>query len=163
MATMQVSRQAAKVTRMHEAPRASSPGFEADEVSGTGVLSFRERMAKRLGSQYMLKVLDQRARVRRELASVPERMQKITNQATLVLDLIDDVRAKRYRAVPWVSLAVAGAALLYAVSPSDVVPDFVPGLGALDDVVVISLAMRFIRKDLADYVAFKGYDPGKYF
>ncbi len=134
-----------------------------NETDATGWRGLRERTAKRLGLKYITKVLDQRERVRKELSSVPVRMQKLTNQATLVLELIDDFRADRYRKIPWTSIAVAGGALLYSVSPGDVIPDFLPAIGQLDDVLVIGIALRVIRKDLRAYLDFKGYDPSKYF
>ncbi len=37
---------------------------------------------------------------------------------------------------------IAGAVVLYLVSPVDLIPDFVPGLGQLDDVVVALLALH---------------------
>lgn len=122
-----------------------------------------ERVSERVGARQIPLLLDRRDRVKRELRSIPERMQKVTNQAGLVLELIDDYRDGTYRSVPWRSLAIAAGALLYSVSPSDVIPDFVPVLGQLDDAVVIAGAMFLIRRDLRRYIRFKGYSMEKYF
>jgi uncharacterized membrane protein YkvA (DUF1232 family) len=122
-----------------------------------------ERVSERIGARQIPLLLDRRDRVKRELRSIPERMQKVTNQASLVLELIDDYRDGNYRSIPWRSLAIAAGALLYSVSASDVIPDFVPVLGQLDDAVVIAGAMFLIRKDLQRYVRFKGYAMEKYF
>lgn len=122
-----------------------------------------EQIAERIGKRQLPRVLDQRERVRRELRAIPERMQKTTNQAALVLELIDDYVAGKYREVPYRSLAIGAVALVYSVSPGDIVPDVVPLLGQLDDAFVISIAMRLVQKDLERYVRFKGYDVTKYF
>lgn len=122
-----------------------------------------ERVSERIGERQLPKLLDRKDRVKRELHTIPERMQKVTNQAGLVLELLDDYRDGSYRAIPWRSLAVAVAALLYSVSPSDVVPDFLPLLGQLDDAVVLALAMNAIRRDLERYARYKGYPSNKYF
>ncbi len=122
-----------------------------------------ENLARRLASQYVPMLDKQRERVRRQLRAIPDRMQRVTNQARLVLELIDDFNSGAYRAVPWHTIAVAAAALLYSVSPSDVLPDVIPAVGAIDDIAVIALAMRIIRRDLEAYCRFKGYDPAEYF
>jgi len=122
-----------------------------------------ENFAQRLAARYIPMLNKQRERVRRELRVIPDRMQRVTNQARLVLDLIDDFDSGAYRAVPWHTIAVAAAALLYSVSPSDVLPDVIPAVGAIDDIAVIALAMRIIRRDLEAYCRFKGYDPAEYF
>jgi uncharacterized membrane protein YkvA (DUF1232 family) len=122
-----------------------------------------ESYAAKLGATKIPKLLNQRERVRRELRGIPDRMQKITNQASLVLEMIDDYMDGKYRAISWTSMLVATGALLYSVSPTDVVPDVLPLLGQLDDAFVVALAMRLIRRDLERYVAFKGYSNEKYF
>lgn len=52
--------------------------------------------------------------------------------------------------VPVRGKVVAGAAAAYAMSPIDVVPDFVPSSGYVDDVFVIVGALRYLT-DLAGY------------
>jgi uncharacterized membrane protein YkvA (DUF1232 family) len=51
----------------------------------------------------------------------------------------------------WLKPAVALMAL-YALSPVDLIPDFIPVLGLVDDVVLIPLAIRFVLKRLPDRV-----------
>ena len=49
---------------------------------------------------------------------------------------------------PWYAKAMAGAVAAYALSPIDLIPDFIPILGYLDDVILlplgIALAVRMI-------------------
>lgn len=52
---------------------------------------------------------------------------------------------------------------MYAVNPADVIPDALLGIGALDDAVVIAVALRLLRRDLEAYCAYKGYAWVDYF
>ena len=60
--------------------------------------------------------------------------------------------ASRDRRVPWTAKAVAGIVAAYALSPIDLIPDFVPVLGYLDDLVLVPagilLAVRLIPAPL---------------
>ena len=57
-------------------------------------------------------------------------------------------RALRHPQVPWYAKAVAGCAVLYVFSPIQLIPNFIPIIGQMDDVLVVSLGMRFLRKCL---------------
>lgn len=57
-------------------------------------------------------------------------------------------RALRHPMAPgWLKLATAGV-VIYLVSPVDLLPDFVPFLGVVDDLVLVPLAIRFILSKL---------------
>lgn len=60
--------------------------------------------------------------------------------------------AARDARVPWYTKAVAAAVAAYALSPIDLIPDFIPVLGYLDDLIIvpldIMLAVRLIPSDL---------------
>lgn len=69
----------------------------------------------------------------------------------LMVSLLNDYRKGNYKLVPWKVIAAIVAALVYFVSPVDVVPDFLPLAGYLDDALVIKLALDLARADLARY------------
>lgn len=52
--------------------------------------------------------------------------------------------ATRDPRVPWYVKALAVAAAAYALSPIDLIPDFIPVLGYLDDAVLLPLAVWLI-------------------
>jgi uncharacterized membrane protein YkvA (DUF1232 family) len=49
--------------------------------------------------------------------------------------------ASRDPRVPWIAKAVAAITVAYALSPVDLIPDFIPVLGYLDDLVLIPLGL----------------------
>jgi uncharacterized membrane protein YkvA (DUF1232 family) len=46
-------------------------------------------------------------------------------------------------------------AIIYFVNPFDLIPDFIPVIGYLDDVAVIALAVASIHNDLDDFRAWE--------
>jgi uncharacterized membrane protein YkvA (DUF1232 family) len=60
--------------------------------------------------------------------------------------------AARDPRTPWYAKAAAGAVAAYALSPIDLIPDFVPVFGYLDDLVIvplgIALVVRLVPHDL---------------
>ena len=48
--------------------------------------------------------------------------------------------------MPWYVKAVAAGLVAFAFSPIDLIPDFIPVLGYLDDLVVIPLGVLFVRR-----------------
>ena len=56
-----------------------------------------------------------------------------------------------YTNIPWPSVILALSAILYFWNPFDAVPDFVLGVGLLDDATVIALCLRSLRTDLQKF------------
>jgi uncharacterized membrane protein YkvA (DUF1232 family) len=56
-----------------------------------------------------------------------------------------------YRLIPWRSMAMVIAAVLYFLSPLDAIPDFIPVIGFVDDAFIITFVMRAIRRDIQDF------------
>jgi uncharacterized membrane protein YkvA (DUF1232 family) len=48
--------------------------------------------------------------------------------------------------VPWYAKVFTGLVLVYAFSPIDLIPDFIPVLGYLDDLILIPLGIAFAVK-----------------
>ncbi|TIW39666.1 MAG: DUF1232 domain-containing protein [Mesorhizobium sp.] len=49
--------------------------------------------------------------------------------------------AARDPRVPWYAKATAGAVAAYALSPVDLIPDFIPIIGYLDDLIIVPLGI----------------------
>ena len=54
--------------------------------------------------------------------------------------------AARDPRVPWYAKAAAGVVAAYALSPIDLIPDFVPILGYLDDLLIVPLGILLVVK-----------------
>lgn len=69
-------------------------------------------------------------------------------------DVIALYLAMHDRRVPWYAKAVAACVACYALSPIDLIPDFLPVIGYLDDLVLlplgILLAVRLIPAPVMD-------------
>ena len=54
--------------------------------------------------------------------------------------------ASRDPRTPWYAKVLAAAIVAYAVSPIDLIPDFIPVLGLLDDVLLLPAAIWLARR-----------------
>lgn len=62
---------------------------------------------------------------------------------------------RRYTVIPWRSIAVMVVALFYAVNPLDLVPDYLPLIGVIDDAAVFGLLIWSLRKDIQKFLAWE--------
>ncbi|MEO6627085.1 MAG: DUF1232 domain-containing protein [Aquihabitans sp.] len=68
--------------------------------------------------------------------------------------------ARRLRTDPRVPLrakVVVGFAALWVLSPIDLIPEFLPVIGPLDDVVVVALALRYAARRVPPNVLFEAW------
>jgi uncharacterized membrane protein YkvA (DUF1232 family) len=56
-----------------------------------------------------------------------------------------------YRNVSGKTIALTIAAVLYFISPIDLIPDWIPGLGQIDDVLVLGLVLSSMHSELQNY------------
>lgn len=80
---------------------------------------------------------------------------KFVADLKILLSLLQDYWNGTYKAVPWGTIASIVAALAYVLNPLDLIPDFVPILGFVDDAAVVGLCLAFIRSDFNTYAAWK--------
>lgn len=125
--------------------------------------AFVERKAARWGADRLKTLVARKGRVSESMGEIPANMHRVASQTRLILELIDDFRDGTYREISWRSIALLVGALLYAVSPMDVIPDTIPLLGGLDDLTVVAIVTRLVQGDLRRYCAFKGYPLVEYF
>lgn len=68
-------------------------------------------------------------------------------------------RLSRDPRVPARAKVAVGFALLWVLSPIDLVPEFLPVIGPLDDVVVVALALRYAARRTPTSAVFEAW-PG---
>ncbi|MDT0649434.1 YkvA family protein [Autumnicola edwardsiae] len=83
------------------------------------------------------------------------KLSRYLGDVQLLFSLVRDYANGSYREMPWNIVASVGGALLYVLSPIDIIPDFIPVIGYLDDAAVIAFCLNLIEKDLAAYKVWK--------
>lgn len=82
---------------------------------------------------------------------------EVLNDLKLLLWLVKDYISGAYREIPYGSIIAAVAGILYFVTPLDFIPDFIPGVGYIDDVFIIGFVIKKIHTDLQKYKEWKSY------
>ncbi|MBN2607703.1 MAG: DUF1232 domain-containing protein [Candidatus Fermentibacteraceae bacterium] len=89
-----------------------------------------------------------------ERKGIPEGLRKIWADVRDIYGMLRDSITGRYE-VPFRSLAAIAVTLLYLANPFDLIPDFIPGIGFIDDVFIVTLCVKFIGTDLDRYRSWK--------
>lgn len=79
---------------------------------------------------------------------------KIGGKASQIAVLISMIRAyvkKQYTDVSVSTILLSVAVLIYVVNPMDLIPDYVFGVGLIDDAAAIGLVLQAIHMDLDKY------------
>ena len=127
------------------------------------VLGWLEDFSHKWGATHLKTLVQKKGRLSQTMSALPDGMHRVANQTRLVLELIDDFRDGTYREISWRSVALLTGGILYSVNPADVVPDVLPIVGQLDDLVILAIVTRLVHGDLRKYCQFKGYDESEYF
>ncbi len=79
-------------------------------------------------------------------------------QLSLALDCLRDHVGGACPQIPYYTISLLAAAVSYFARELDVIPDFLPQVGRLDDAVVMALAFQLARPGLQRYCDWKGRD-----
>lgn len=136
---------------------------ETPELDESSLKKRVQREAAAVTEHDAKRVASRQSEFERKVKSLPDKLNKLVNQVKLLYELVRAYVDGSYREVPWASIATAVAAVVYFLSPIDLIPDMIPGLGYIDDIFVVRFALASIQSDLRTYCEFKGYDVAKYF
>ena len=123
-------------------PRASVTKKQAEEELKKGAL--------RITEEDVQKVLDRREKIEKKFKSEGP-LGRFVADAKLMFALVRDYANGSYRRVPFWTIAAIVAALLYVLSPIDLIPDFIPIIGYVDDALVVSACLAMVKQDLHAY------------
>lgn len=83
------------------------------------------------------------------------KLEEVWNYLQLFFAISRDYINGKYREVPKGSIIAIIASLLYFLSPIDLIPDFIPVIGYIDDIFVLGLVFNQVRSDLDAFEKWK--------
>jgi uncharacterized membrane protein YkvA (DUF1232 family) len=93
-------------------------------------------------------------RVTQRAADIESKLPKLKalfEQGKLMLAMVKDYWRGSYREIPHWAIGATALALLYVLNPADLFPDFIPGVGHLDDAAVVAFCLKLIEKEIGRY------------
>ena len=69
--------------------------------------------------------------------------------------LVNSWCRREYTEVPIGIITAIIGVLVYFVSPIDAIPDFIPGIGLMDDAAVAGGALYLVKNDLDEYMTWR--------
>lgn len=86
-------------------------------------------------------------------------LERYAKDLLLLVSLVKDYYQGNYRDVPYKSISAAVVGLLYVINPIDIIPDFIPLIGQVDDALVLGFCLKLMEKDLLKYKTWKDDQP----
>ncbi|MCG2431182.1 YkvA family protein [Aequorivita xiaoshiensis] len=82
-------------------------------------------------------------------------LSKYAELGKIMIGMLKDIKNRVYPEIPWFTIATIVLALLYVLNPFDIIPDFIPGIGYIDDVSVLAIGTGWVESDLHKYLDWK--------
>lgn len=118
-----------------------------------------EKEAKKVNEQEDLeKVLSKEEKLKKKIRK-NQSVSEYAGKIKIMFSLIRDYSNGNYRSLPWKTIAAVAGAIIYAINPFDIIPDFIPMIGMVDDAAVIAACLRLVNDDLQEYVRWKASIP----
>jgi len=86
---------------------------------------------------------------------IPRLLKEIWEDIKMMIYMITDYIKGNYKDVNWKTIAAVTGAIIYFLSPLDLIPDFIPIVGYLDDLTVIKIALNMVKDDFDKYKEWK--------
>ncbi len=93
-------------------------------------------------------------------ASKEQATKTLLSHAMTLFSLIRDYWKGDYREVPKLTVSLVVLAVGYIISPIDFIPDIALGVGQLDDLAVLAIAMKMINTEINRYLVWKAKQDG---
>lgn len=90
-----------------------------------------------------------------KIESSVQKYADIASRLNVLTRLTKAWRNKEYTEVSYVTVFLSVAILLYFVSPIDLMPDFIPIVGGLDDVLLLGFLLKMIDKEIERFLTWE--------
>ncbi len=76
---------------------------------------------------------------------------KFVEEIILAIALVKDYATGKYRKLPYWAIGAIVFMLLYVANPVDLIPDFLIGVGQIDDLIVVAICLLMVRQEIHEY------------
>ncbi|MEL7004311.1 MAG: DUF1232 domain-containing protein [Bacteroidota bacterium] len=80
---------------------------------------------------------------------------KFIARIKVITRMVKSYRKGLYRDIEWQTLVLLVAALVYFITPIDLIPDFVPITGFVDDITVVVWIYNKLQSEIDKYIAWE--------
>ena len=88
----------------------------------------------------------------KEISSDKKTSAKLNDSLRLFIRIINAYTSKEYTYIPWKTICLIVAGLIYFIYPVDLIPDFIPVSGLIDDVALIAWIYESIQDDIENFL-----------
>lgn len=123
-----------------------------DKLGEKGLQLFQSRAAEYIKDKGKLSGILNLA-LRKGMSS--DKFKDAWEKLQLFISVVRDWMNGEYREISKRTIISVVAALIYFITPADLIPDFIPFTGLLDDAAVLSFVFRQVSQDLEKYKLWK--------
>lgn len=80
---------------------------------------------------------------------------RFIDDGQLLVSIVKDYWSGNYRRIPFMAIAAIVFTLLYVLNPFDLIPDFLPVIGQIDDAAVVTICLLMVEHELHSYQTWK--------
>ena len=132
--------------------------FVTNELAEKTLRDGFEEAEETLGDESKLERLFQR--LEKKLEAIPLAGSAL-KYVPMMASMVNMYVKKEYTDAPVGTIVATVSALIYVISPIDLIPDFIPGVGYIDDAAVVAACLALIKSDLDEYRSWRannGYE-----
>lgn len=116
--------------------------FKKYQAKAAEVLKDNERVQSLLGST--------RTKLTEVLGN-SDRLKEFSEKIYVMVRMVKAQISGEYREFPWRTLAMMVGALIYFVTPLDLIPDIIPILGLTDDISIVYWIYKSVQEDIEKF------------
>ena len=83
------------------------------------------------------------------------KLKAFADDVKLFFNMLKDFFTKKYTDVPVGTIMSVAGTLLYVFLPIEIIPDFIPRIGFIDDAAMIALCLKMAKLDIEKYKTWK--------
>ncbi len=115
---------------------------------------FVKEGAQKVTEKDVEKVINKSEEIKKKF-STKGPLARFIEDGQLLIAIVKDYWSGTYRQIPYGVIASIVFTLIYVLNPFDLIPDFLPLIGQIDDVAVMGACLILVEKDLHKYKNWK--------